>query len=81
MKDILVSMGQQIVERNNTLRFKCSDLFDLVLRSEQSEMQKTLFLKSIFGWDLIMIRECIERCNNGESFIDITNHFNTRKLL
>ena len=81
MKDILTSLQNQVVEKNNNLRFKCSECFDLVLRSEQSEIQKSIFLKSIFGWDLIMIRECIERCNKGESFNSITNHFNTRGLL
>ncbi len=81
MKDILASLQNQVVEKNNNLRFKCSDLFDLVLRSNEKQLTKIMFLKNIFGWDLIMCKECISRSIAGESFTDITNHFNTRGLL
>lgn len=70
------------VKIDNNLRFNHSETFNLILKSDEiTKSKKVLFIGLIFEYNFVVCTEIVERCSNGESFLDVTNDLNVRKSI
>lgn len=77
MKDLLKLISEYEVTRTNKLRYTLGHIFEDILRNNNYDtVQKILYLRSIFGWDLQTCQRIILECNSGKSFTDITDKLN-----
>jgi len=81
MKDIINAIEDKIVHRNNTLRFQLSHLMEAAFKNSIGPVEYCRFLKNTMDLSLSVSKEIYDRLCLGESFTDITNDLNTRKLL
>jgi hypothetical protein len=80
MKKLLKKIEEDIVTRHNNLRFRCNEMITLALRADVPQIEKHVFLRSLFDFELIAVKEILDRIEN-ECFLDITNDLNIRKLI